>query len=174
MMNKSTANTNHDSEPQFDFIVANPPFAPKPFRFIDYEAGNKALDKFEQLMKQDEKVRPECCLFLSETNNGKSSLVRRFVNQKNWRLNKDSDESRMPAVYCQMPPTPKLGDLYASILRGTKRGIPVATKEESRLRQVIDTLNKLETKILFIDEINHLLAGKHRDIQSLFNTIKFI
>lgn len=171
-MNKIKASS--EKSLNLDITLANPPYSLPMLSFIDYRVGNKALDKFNQLLNDNDETRPECCLFVSETNDGKTALARRFTKHKNSKISQDAENLYIPVVYAQMPPTPNISEFYASILRGAAFNYPIAARSERRQAQAIDMLRRVGTKLIFIDEIDNVSAGRHREIQTFFNALKYL
>ena len=119
-------------------------------RWIGYAAANDALANLNRLLTQPKVYRMPNRLLVSDTNNGKTSLLRRFV-----QLNDRADDPRLeaatiPILLVQAPPVPDERRFLASLLDGL--GMPHAASQRTELlfRQVQTVLPRLGVRMLII------------------------
>lgn len=143
-------------------------------RWVEYPAATNTLEDLGGLLHQPKIYRMPNRLIVSDTNNGKTSLIRRFLRLHE-RLNDPSaDQSFIPVLLVQAPPQPDERRFLASILDCV--GMPhIATQRTELLfRQVQTVLPKLGVRMLIIDEIHHLIAGSNARQRLFLNVIKYL
>jgi hypothetical protein len=143
-------------------------------RWIEYPAATKALDALGALLHQPKVYRMPNRLIVSETNNGKTSLIRRFLSLHHRAEDPSTDQFLAPILLVQAPPQPDERRFLASVLDCI--GMPhVATqKTELLFRQVQTLLPKLGVRMLIIDEIHHLIAGSNARQRVFMNVLKYL
>ncbi len=141
-------------------------------RFITYPKASAILQTLESLLDHPDKYRMPNLLLVAESNNGKTSLLRKF-----WRTHPPTDginQAAFPVVFILAPPTPDLNWLYNSILSYLlvpfKHSDPPSKKEA----QIVDYFAKVGTRMLIIDEIQHVLGGSALKQRAFLNGLKNI
>lgn len=143
-------------------------------RWIGYPLASKILGRLLDLMKRPPKSRMENLLLVGEPNNGKTTIVRRFVNLYGaGYVNGDSDPVKS-VILVESPPSADEKGLYVAILE--RFWAPYrATDPIVKLRhQVIHQLRNCNTRLLIIDEFHSLLTGSARKQREMMNTIKML
>ena len=77
-------------------------------------------------------------------------------------------------LYIQAPPTPSEKAFYSAILSALNAPFHVHSTAIQLHYQVIRILKKVETDVLIIDEIHHILAGSYLSQRAFLNLIKYI
>ena len=142
-------------------------------RWITYTVANEVLHKMDLLLSHPKKNRMPGMLIVGETNNGKSSIVQKFLsNHKPFRGEAWQETTEIPVIAVLAPPKPNLSELYSSILEQFsipfKNGDKVAKKEQ--LIKYYFGLCKL--KVLIIDEIHNILSGPRGQQIVFMNALK--
>lgn len=143
-------------------------------RWIGYTRAKQILAKLEALLTHPKQHRMPNLLLVGDTNNGKTLLVNRFEKLHPEREHPDGDRLSLPVLSIQAPPTPDEARFYNTILE--KLGAPYrsADRIDKKQFQSIRILSKIETKLLIIDEIQHILAGNQNKQRNFLNTIKYL
>lgn len=146
--------------------------AVKHFKWIGYTEANNVMKKMEDLMNYPRCSRMPNLLLIGDSNNGKTVILQRF-NMRHEPFIRDEKVINQ-VLLIQAPPEPDEKRFYNSIL--DKLYAPYKTTEriEQRQNRVINLLRKLETKILIIDEIHHVLAGQTTKQRLFLNVIKYL
>lgn len=143
-------------------------------RWIGYERAQFILDHLVGLMNKPKKPRMPNLLIVGESNNGKTTLIERFLQRCGEGYVDDESESIRPVIFAQAPPTADEKGLYLSILSQfwapyKKNG----TVPELRY-DVINKLRLCKAKLLIIDELHSLLIGPPVKQRQVMNAIKLI
>ncbi len=139
-------------------------------RWIPYTRANEILYRMDELLKQPKKSRMPNLLIVGESNNGKTSIIRKLE-----RLHPPTDgieEDALPIVSILAPTTPDINALYNRILDYIL--IPFKkndslTKKEMEIRY---QFRNLGVKILIIDEIHNIQSGSVSKKKAFMNAIK--
>jgi hypothetical protein len=135
---------------------------------------DNALKDLNKLLRHPKISRMPNRLIVSDTNNGKTSLVRRFM-----QLHERSDDptlaaSNVPIVMIQAPPTPDRRAFLTSILDELHIPHLPSYKTDALFRQVKIVVPKVGVRMLIIDEIQNLLAGDDLKQRAFLNQIKYL
>jgi type II secretory pathway predicted ATPase ExeA len=148
--------------------------AAKKFNWIGYTEANNVMKKMEDLMNYPKCSRMPNLLLVGDSNNGKTVILQKFDKKYEPFISESEEKVINHVLLIQSPPEPDEKRFYNSILE--KLYAPTKTTEriEARQNRVIDLLKKLETKILIIDEIHHVLAGQTNKQRLFLNVIKYL
>ena len=152
----------------------------KRLRFIDrptllrYPAADDISKQLVRLLKMPKRARMDNLLIVSESNNGKTTLVRQFQKRHGKAFVNKDNESVKPIVIVESPPVAHEKSLHLSILKRF-RAPQRTTAPAAELRyEAIHLLRQCRTRMLIIDEFHSLLAGTGRNQSVVMNTIKFL
>lgn len=146
----------------------------KKFKWIGYTEANNILDKMEDCMNYPNNHRMPNILIVGDSNNGKTALLNRFNMKNEAFICEKTNNLINPVLLIQAPPEPDERRFYNAILE--KLFAPSKTSErlDSRQNRVIKLLQKLEVKVLVIDEIHHVLAGTPKKQRLFLNVLKYL
>jgi hypothetical protein len=113
-------------------------------------------------------------LVVSETNNGKTALVRQFITLHTPQPNIDGEAAIVPVIYIQSPPVPDERRFYAALLDAIGMVHRRSQRSDELFYQVRTLLPKIGLKMIIIDEIHHILAGSTKQHRAFLNTIKYL
>lgn len=71
-------------------------------RWIGYTAATQALAKFEELLTYPQKQRMPNLLLIGSTNNGKSKIIRRFLDITDPRIQPEGKVMDRPATHASL------------------------------------------------------------------------
>jgi len=161
-----TLSTTTDNQKRIDHIMSE--------RWIGYPKAMEILQEMEYLMAHPKTYRPESMLLVARTGNGKSLLLHRFFDTYKPAITPDTPQIKIPVLYIQAPPLPNEKAFYCNILHALNTPFHSYSTAVQLHYQVIRILQKVQTQILIIDEIHHILAGSYLSQRAFLNLIKYI
>jgi Bacterial TniB protein len=143
-------------------------------RWIGYERARELLDKLEDLLDHPKQPRMPNMLIVGETNNGKSLLVDRFREKHPATENLHGDSINAPVLYIQAPPTPDERGIYNAFLNRLFEPYGRSEALDSKRDRVIRILQRINLRMIIIDELHSLLAGSATKQRACLNVLKYI
>lgn len=141
-------------------------------KWFGYAKANDTLDRLEDLITYPACDRMPNLLIAGHTNNGKTSLVRKFLDRYPPCDNPDGGAVKIPVFYMQAPPVPDEGRFYDEILEALFAPYKSTDKIGKKEKEVLRLLKVIDTKMLVIDEIHNLIAGPMNRQHGQLNAIK--
>jgi hypothetical protein len=143
-------------------------------RWIGYKTAQQILDTLQGLMHKPVRPRMPNLLIVGESNNGKTTIIRRFSDLCGQGYVNDDAEPVKPIILAEAPPSADEKSLYISILE--RFFTPYrASDPVSKLRyQVIHLFRACHVRILVIDEFHSLLTGSPVKQREVMNAIKLL
>ena len=143
-------------------------------RWIGYKTGQQIMDTLQGLMHKPERPRMPNLLIVGDSNNGKTTIVRRFRDLCGQGYVNEDAEPVKPIILAEAPPSADEKGLYISILE--RFFAPYrASDPASKLRyQVIHLFRACHVRMLIIDEFHSLLTGSPIKQREVMNAIKFL
>ena len=136
----------------------------RPF-WIGYTRAQTILEQLENLLTHPGTHRMPNLLIVGDTNNGKTMLVRRFVELHPAEQGRLGTQRRVLLI--QAPPMPDQRRLHFAILDALQAPYRPSGLIAALATQTATLLRKVGVRMLIIDEIHHLLAG-HLEKQRQF------
>ncbi len=141
-------------------------------RWIGYSRATAALERLETLYTWPGKQRMPNLLLIGPTNNGKSMIIEKFR-----RLHPPTsyaDREQMPVLAVQMPSDPSVIRFYVALLAAM--GAPLRPRQRlAELEQAtLALLRAIGVRVLVIDELHNLLAGRGETRREFLNLIRFL
>lgn len=151
-------------------------------RWINYPKADEILKNLEMLLIMPKSDRMQNLLIMGESNNGKTTLAKRFVNQHPPYLETAVDEQFntvieivvRPVIMVQCPHIPHERTLYYNILDQLNLPYRKSTRPEYLKQTVINAMIDMKVKILILDEIHFLLDGSPLKQREFLNLIRYI
>lgn len=141
-------------------------------RWIGYPKAVDAVERLEMLFHWPRKQRMPNLLLVGPTNNGKSMIVERFRRQHPPVT--EPDRENIPVVCVQMPSEPSVLRFYTALLAAL--GAPLRPRQ--RLadveRLVLSLLREVGVRMLVIDELHNVLAGRGETRREFLNLLRFL
>lgn len=173
-----STNSYEHIHPEFRHIMGMPDkerieFMDQP-RWIGYKTAQQILDTLQGLMHKPVRPRMPNLLIVGESNNGKTTIIRRFSDLCGQGYVNDDAEPVKPIILAEAPPSADEKSLYISILE--RFFTPYrASDPASKLRyQVIHLFRACHVRILIIDEFHSLLTGSPVKQREVMNAIKLL
>lgn len=143
-------------------------------RWIGYKAANTILDILQNLMNRPKQHRMPNLLLIGDSNNGKTTIIKRFNEKFGDTYVDDSDRINVPVRLIQAPPSANEKELYISLIDSL--GLPFRSSDSSGVlrHQVVHAFRETNVKILIIDEAHSMLTGTARQQRLMMNAIKFL
>jgi type II secretory pathway predicted ATPase ExeA len=142
-------------------------------KFMRYSAAGEILDSFEELFYLPDGVHQNYILTAS-TGNGKTTLARHFLKSNPLDLQAEADAASLPIAYMCMPEKAKVGSFANRLLESLMQSCSANMPHDERLHIARTLLKSLGTKILIIDEFQHLNTGSVTERAALRNVVKEI
>lgn len=142
-------------------------------RWIGYPRAQDVMKKLEDLVRHPREARMPNMLLIGSSNNGKTRLIKNFVQRYPANENIHGEHIVAPVLYLQAPPAPSEAGFYSEILSTLFEKVPVSSTEAKRVR-VIQVLRGIQLKVLVIDELHNILAGASVKQQQFLNMIKYL
>lgn len=141
-------------------------------RWIGYPRAKRILNRLDEMLALPRLARMPALLIVGHSNNGKTSLLRRFADNHPCFVNEDTGLLVEPVVYVSAPPRPDEKAFLTRILERLE--VPFAKNDSSATKYAIATrhLRIRNTKALVIDEIQHILSGSWNNQRIFLNLIK--
>lgn len=140
--------------------------------WIGYPKANETFAKLDAMLEWPRTLRPPCMLIVAHTNNGKTSLINKFVQRNPADVNAEGDAIRIPVLLVSSPSRSDEAALYENILKKLFVPFRPTASVRDKQRQVIDVLSRIQPGILAIDEMNSLLAGSGQ--KQFLNAIRIL
>jgi hypothetical protein len=143
-------------------------------RWIGYKTAQQILETLVALMNKPVRPRMPNLLIVGESNNGKTTIIRRFYDQYGEGSIDEQAEPVKPIVLAEAPPSADEKGLYISILE--RFFVPYRPSDAvSKLRyQVIHLCRTCRVQLLIVDEFHSLLTGSAIKQREVMNAIKLL
>ncbi|MBW9248284.1 MAG: AAA family ATPase [Acidithiobacillus ferriphilus] len=143
-------------------------------RWIGYAQANRLLDNLRGLMEKPVRPRMPNLLIVGDSNNGKTTIIRRFQKLHGEGYVNENAEPVKPVIVSEAPPSADEKGLYIAILERFWTSYR-ATDPASKLRyQVVHLMRDCHVRILVIDEFHSLLTGTVTKQREVMNAIKLL
>lgn len=133
--------------------------------WIPYPQANNILFELEDLFDYPDKERIPGLLIVGDTNNGKSTIINRFMDKHPRYTN---ITNKIPLIKISAPISPSHNALYEKLLDAYYLPYAVnesASRKEAQLKKV---MADVETKMIIIDEFQDIFHGE------LYQQLKFL
>lgn len=140
--------------------------------WIPYTRALEVLEHMDELFRYPRVDRMPHMLLVGSSNNGKTKILKRFLSQHPADPNPKGDFSIIPVVFVEAPSSPDIGDLYTRIFRAINHPFSSRATVKEKEGSLYRVLEKVQTKVLLIDEIQHLIAGGQSKQREFRNSIK--
>jgi hypothetical protein len=141
--------------------------------WVPYSQANRILKQLEDLLHHPNCDRMPNLAISAQTNNGKTRLMKHFLSLHPARET-SGGMIAAPVFYVQCPGFPDESRLYSAILlKLCKKFRPTAPAQE-KLLLILDTLSKIEIRILALDEVNFAEVGTAAKQKRFLNALRYL
>lgn len=140
--------------------------------WVTYQRAKEILNGMEDLFNHPPIDRMSHMLIVGPSNNGKTQILKHFLEQHPTDPNPEGEAIIAPVVMVSAPPTPDISDLCTRILSKLNSPFREIGKASERIRSVKLVLERTGTRMLLIDEIQHMLSGGATKQREFRNAIK--
>lgn len=139
--------------------------------WIPYTQAKNILYELEELFDYPKKERMPNLLIVGDTNNGKSTLLNKFISLHPPFLD---ITNKIPIVKISAPITPSHNALYEKLL--DELGIPYGISEAASRKeyQIKKVLQDVKTKMIIIDEFQDIFHGEIRQQRKFLTAVKHL
>jgi len=143
-------------------------------RWIGYPRAKELLDEMQALLNKPQRPRMPNLLIVGESNNGKTTIVERFLTLSGEPYVNESGDPVKPVIVAEAPPKPDEKELYMAILE--RFWTPYRpTDATAKLRyQLIHLMRLCGVRVLIIDEMHSMLAGPAIKQREVMNALKLL
>lgn len=142
--------------------------------WIGYTRAHEVLKHLEDLLRHPKVHRMPNVLIIGSSNNGKSTIVERFVDKHLGRENATGDGAELPVVRVQAPPKADEGLLYDKILAAVHSPYRPSDTASRKLTQVLYVLRQIHVQMLMIDDLHNMAASSGPQQKVFFNTLRHL
>ena len=141
-------------------------------RWIGYPKAVAAVERLEVLLGWPRKQRMPNLLLIGPTNNGKSMIVERF-RRAHPSVTGPAGED-IPVLCMQMPSEPSALRFYTALLAAIGAPLRPQRRLPEAERLALSLLREVGVRVLVIDEIHNVLAGRGEKRQEFLNLLRFL
>jgi len=141
-------------------------------RWIGYPKAIAAIEKLEALLNWPSKQRMPNLLIVGPTNNGKSMIIEKF--RRTHPPITELNSEKIPVVSVQMPSEPSIKRFYSALLVAI--GAPIRPRQQvaELEQQALNLLRAVKVKMLVIDELHNIIAGKGSSQREFLNLLRYL
>jgi hypothetical protein len=139
-----------DDEARIDAILSD--------RWVSYPQGLIVLRRLEELLRGARRTRMPSLLVVGDPDMGKTTILRKFMRGQFSSFDSATGLVRMEVVAMEAPPEADEMRFYAAILEAIGAPIPAGRVIDME-PAVHGQLERLQTRLLVIDETNNLIIG---------------
>lgn len=141
-------------------------------KWIGYPRSQQILDRLEDFISYPQVDRMPNLLIVGDSNNGKSQILKRFSDRYPMIVDEESYGNVQPVVLISAPPKPDENAFLIRLLEAMFVGYAKNDSPEIKKQQIIRRMQARKTRMIIIDEIQHLIAGSYNAQKSFLHSIK--
>lgn len=141
-------------------------------KWIGYPRAQQILDRLEDFITYPQVDRMPNLLIIGDSNNGKTKILRRFLDRYPVGIDEETYLNTQPVVFISAPSKPDENAFFIRLLE--EMFVPYAKNDSAAVKRerVIRVMKVRNTKMILIDEIQHIIAGSFNSQKSFLNAIK--
>lgn len=141
-------------------------------RWIGYTRATEALARLDELMTTPSKQRMPNLLLTGATNNGKSMIIEKFRRSHPPVSHRDREE--IPVLVMQMPSEPSVLRFYTALMAAMGAPLQPRMRLADAEQVALRLLRAIGVRVLVIDELHNVLAGRGEDRREFSNLLRFL
>ncbi len=142
--------------------------------WLDYPLAHKIMEKLKRLVKISNRDRMDNLLIIGNSNNGKTTLIKKFCHDYDIQGITADNEPIRPILTIQAPPTSRTKALYKEILHKLAAPYRQSATVDDLYYETITALEACHVRVLVIDEFQSLNVGTIRQKEEIMNTLRNI
>lgn len=139
-------------------------------RWVGYTRAEQILRQIDDLLLYPRTMRMPCLLVVGRSNNGKSSIVEQVPRRHPFLIGEDGKPT-FSISWIAMPATPTESSFWSEVLLSLNIAHRVQERADVKRLSAIDAMRHAGTRLLMIDEMNHL-ANAGKDAGAILAEIK--
>lgn len=141
-------------------------------KWIGYPRAQQIIERLEDFISYPQVERMPNLLIVGDSNNGKTQILRRFANRYPLIIDEETYTNIQPIVFISAPAKPDENAFLIRLLE--EMVIPYAKNDslEVKRQMAIRAMQSRKTRMLIIDEIQHIIAGSYNAQKGFLNSIK--
>lgn len=143
-------------------------------RWVGNKNAHHIIDTLHKLINKPKRPRMPNLLIVGESNNGKTTIVKRFESLCGTSHVNEESEPVIPIIVSEAPPSADEKGLYISILERFYTPYRASDPATKLRYQVIHMFRYCHVQMLIIDEFHSLLTGTAVKQREVMNTIKLL
>lgn len=128
-------------------------------KWFGYAAADAVFTRLEDLLSHPPSHRMPGLQILGESNSGKTAIGLEFLDRHPVDPNPEGDAIIVPVVRIEVPPNPDESRIYDEILIVLKQPFRAKDALSEKSRQVRAILGAVQTRMLMLDEFQHVLGA---------------
>jgi DNA transposition AAA+ family ATPase len=140
--------------------------------FIEHEYSKHLTDTLDALLCEPRHGRMPCWLITGDAGMGKTAHLHRFARRYADHRSEDNAAQIRPIVIANMPPEPTRQTLEWAVLEALNAPTVLNGRGIDRAGVIRRLLAAHETRVLILDEAQHLCHSRGRDRAVVLDTIK--
>ena len=141
-------------------------------RWIGYPRARSVIVHLETLLVWPDRQRMPNLLLIGPTNNGKSMIIEKF--RRAHPAVSLPDREHIPVLCMQMPPDPAPGRFYLAMLAALGTPMRPRSRVHELEQQAVTLLRATGVRMLIIDELHNVLAGRDNVRREFLNLLRFL
>ena len=143
-------------------------------KWFGYTAAEAIFQRLEGLLNHPPSHRMPGLQILGESNSGKTAIGLEFLDRHPLDPNVDGDAIIVPVVRIEVPPNPDESRIYDEILMALKQPFRAKDALSEKSRQVRAILSAVQTRMLMLDEFQHVLGPRNDRRRVVMDVIKHL
>lgn len=142
--------------------------------WIGYGRAQAGLRFLGRILNHKKMDRMPCGIIVAHTNNGKTTLVRRFESLHQPVVHLDEGRTRLSILFVSAPRSPDVRAFYRMAL--DTMNVPTASslKLGDLEADFLHYLRDLDVRMLIVDELHNLLAGPLKRRREFINMLRIV
>ena len=142
--------------------------------WIMHKEAQRIWDKMEEILEHPRTHRMRDLNIVARSNNGKTTILKRFAKAHQATIDEDTGELKAPIIAAVMPHDPTEILFINELLKAVQLSVKRTDTFANKLEQLYNALERIDCKVILIDEIQHIAAGTSREQHLLVNMMKNI
>lgn len=143
-------------------------------KWFGYQEAEAIFLRLDDLLHHPPTHRMPGLQILGDSNSGKTAIGLEFLERHPIDPNPDGDAIIVPVVRIEVPPNPDESRIYDEILMALKQPFRAKDPLSEKSRQVRAILRAVSTRMLMLDEFQHVLGPRNDRRRVVMDVIKHL